>query len=204
MRLFGLGPKIEGEIGYFKLADWWLTAFTEKERQHIESVFHPITKGTITATTQTAAQLLWTLAMWFEKPQDRSIARRILEKAEELAEKGNNALDQHFTYQCMVQVYYKDRDTDDAALPAAIAACEKQIAVAPKAAKAFKRESPKSPLPAHVGYTQLAIIREKEGDLAEAIRLSKQAMKQGWDGDWETRIARCEKKLAKQAGKAAA
>ena len=32
---------IQGEIGYFKLADWWLTAFNDSERKHIESVFHP-------------------------------------------------------------------------------------------------------------------------------------------------------------------
>ena len=52
-------------------------------------------------------------------------------------------------------------------------------------------------LPAHHGFQQLAIIREREKDYAEAIRLCREAMAQGWGGEWEKRIARCENRLAK-------
>jgi hypothetical protein len=51
-------------------------------------------------------------------------------------------------------------------------------------------------LPEHVGYKQLAIIRERAGDYAEALRLSKEAKREKWAGDWENRIARLEKKSA--------
>ena len=53
-------------------------------------------------------------------------------------------------------------------------------------------------LPSHTGYKQLAIILEKEGDIKGAIKLSKQALKQGWTDDYEKRIERLSKKLAKQ------
>ncbi len=52
-------------------------------------------------------------------------------------------------------------------------------------------------LPRHTGYEQLAIIREKEKDHPEAIRLCGEAMAQGWNGDWEKRIQRCKAKLSK-------
>jgi DNA invertase Pin-like site-specific DNA recombinase len=50
-------------------------------------------------------------------------------------------------------------------------------------------------LPSHVGYKQLAIILEKRGQFDEAIKVAKQAKSQGWNGDWDKRIARCESKL---------
>jgi hypothetical protein len=97
----------------------------------------------------------------------------------------------------MVPIYYRDRDTDPDALAAAIDACEKQIALGPEAAEAFEAEYPTdSTLPSHRGFTQLAIIREKEHNYADAIRLAQDAMSQGWAGDWEKRIERCEKRLA--------
>ena len=200
--------KIEGELGYFGLGDWWLMTFTDKERDYIEKVYQPmsigrsddkpLTQGKIISTSETAVGLLAGLAGWFQKPADRSIAKRILEKAEELGSSNENILDLHFLYQGMIQSAYKARDTEPGALDTAIEACEKQIAIAPKAAKQFKREYPESTLPAHVGYTQLAIIREKQKDYLEAIRLASQAKKQGWNDDWDKRIERCQAKLKKE------
>ncbi len=31
-----------GDIGHFNLTDWWFSAFSEDERQHIEFVFQPL------------------------------------------------------------------------------------------------------------------------------------------------------------------
>ena len=196
-------PKIQGEFGYHGLSDWWLSTFKEEERQYIESKFHPLgaeddekplTVGHISFSSGTAANLLSVLAGWFDSTHDRHIARRFLEKSDEV---GGSVLDRHFTYSAMVPIYYRDRDTDPDALAAAIDACEKQIALGPEAAEAFEAEYPTdSTLPSHRGFTQLAIIREKEHNYADAIRLAQDAMSQGWAGDWEKRIERCEKRLA--------
>lgn len=199
--------KIGGDIGFYGLADWWLSTFTEEERRYMESVYQPmgasigggptatLTTGHILNTTQTACGFLGTFAGWFNKPNDRHLAYRILDKAEEVP---GNTLDRHFLYHQMVKTYYKDRDAVPGSLDKAIAACEKQIALAPQASAAFKREPGfGKDLPTHTGYEQLAIIRDKQGDYAEAISLCQQAKGQKWAGDWDKRIARYQKKLDK-------
>jgi hypothetical protein len=198
---FGKSPKrIQGSIGYFGLEDWWLTAFSDDERRHIQETFQPfgssgdsLTPGAISYTSQTAVGLLGALAGWFGKPEDRPIAHKILDKAAELS-KDAPVLDVHFLYQQMIEAYYKDRDKPEY-MGRAVEACRRQIALAPDAAKAFKAEYSNSPLPAHKGYEQLAIIMEKEGHFQDAISLSHQAESEGWAGDWGRRVERCEKKL---------
>ena len=119
-----------------------------------------------------------------------------MEKAEELAETEGSVLDAHFLYGQKLAIYYKDRETPGC-LEKAIKACKQQIALAEKAAKAFRREYKDSPLPSHKGYQQLAIILEKQGKFDETIELCRKADKQGWAGDWEKRIERCRKKADK-------
>jgi hypothetical protein len=89
-------------------------------------------------------------------------------------------LDPHFAYSSMIPIYYGDRDTDPEALDLAIHACQNQIVLAVQAGAQWTAESPDGPLPSHRGFTQLAIIREKEGNYSEAIKLSQDALRQGW------------------------
>ena len=79
--------------------------------------------GDITHASGTPAGLLSALAGWFRKKEDKSIAFRIIEKAEELAPQAD-VLDRHFLYQAKIQTYYPFRDEDDIALRRAIEACE--------------------------------------------------------------------------------
>jgi hypothetical protein len=193
---------VGGTIGHFGLEEWWLSAFTEGERKHILSVYQPmgstsasLVSGSLSYTSRTPVGLLWALAGWFSKPQDRPLAHQFLAKAEELAP-DSSVLDRHFLYSQEVAIFYKDRD-DPAMFDAAIDACQKQIDLGPEASKAFLAEYPGSSLPSHRGFEQLSIIREKQGDYQRAIALSEQAQSQGWSGDWENRIERCRKKHAK-------
>jgi len=196
--------KINGSLGYYGLGDWWLFCFTEQERNYIESVYQPmgespnakpLTKGKFLGSTGSAAQLLWGLSTWFTKREDFHIAEVILLKAEELS---STYVDLHFTYQHMIQAQYKMRDSNQNSLEMAISYCRKQISIASNVAKDMKREFPNSELPSHVGYKQLAIILEKEKQYDEVIELCRQARTQGWNGDWEKRILRSEKKSLKQ------
>lgn len=201
-----------GRTALHGLTDWWMTAFTEAERQHIKLVHGAgglggdllgLDSGDHRGiqTTQSTGQFLWGLAGWFLGPDNRQIARKIIEKAENVCLSSSDILDLHCTYGTMIKVYYPDRETDPTALQRAIYACERQIAIAGQASQAFKRKYKEQPLSAHAGFTQLAIICEKEKNYAEAIRLSKEAQQQGWAGDWCKRIARYEQKLAKQQQK---
>lgn len=195
--------EISGDIGYFKLADWWLSEFTPAEREYIESVYkplttssssdsRPLTQGKIEWASGSATGLLSSLAGWFRKPEDRSIAHRMLAKADQFLGLETDVLFRHFYYQTALEIYYKDRAKPEF-FQAAIHACLNQINLAPEASMAFKHKYPKSPLPSHVGFKQLAIIREKQGDKSEAIRLCQLAKAQGWSGDWDRRIERYSK-----------
>ncbi len=104
---------------------------------------------------------------------------------------------EHLDYIETIRSHYSARNRNEGALAQAIAACEAQIALAPRAATAYKRLAPDSPLPVHTGFEQLAVIREKEKNYEAAIQLSKEAMRQGWTGEWQKRIERCEKRLSR-------
>lgn len=214
-------PQVQGTLGYFHLGDWWLTTFTEEERAYIEEKHKPmggllgvtLTQGNLTQSSQTPAGLLISLSTWFAGPGDRHLAMRMLEKADSLA--GSNIIDRHLVYGQMVKDCYAEREAQPGAFEAAIAACERQIAIGPQAWAAFVAESEERDrkhaewtgeyessfvAPSHRGFVQLATIREKQGDFTEALRLCRDASSQGWrdgKGDWSKRISRLERRLSK-------
>jgi hypothetical protein len=178
--------------------------FYRGRREKIVATFQPLggppdslIAGDVTYSNGTAVGLLSPLAGWFRNAEDRSIAYRIIEKAEELASQAD-ALERHFLYQAKIQTYYPFCNKDDFALPRTIEACEQQIKMSLEAAKAF-REKYRGELPAHVGYQQLATIREKQSDFESAINISQKASDEGWAGDWENPVERFKKKAAKRA-----
>lgn len=198
------GPEVRGVIGYYHLGEWWVTTFTEEERGYIEEKYgkqdHPLTQGHITQRNQTPVVFLVMLSTWLTATGDRHLATRMLVKADSLA--GSNVVDRHFVYSEMVKMFYAERERQPGMLEATIVACERQIAIGPQALAAWISEYPSDPpiAPSHRGFVQLAIIREKQGDLAEALRLCREAQSQGWrDGksDWSKRISRLERRLSK-------
>lgn len=208
--MFGFSKKRAGGlIAYYGLGDWWHSTFTENERRHVIATFQPlgassadsITSGEVTYTSQSALAFLGYLAGWFSKPPDRSIARRLLTKAEELATPDAPILDRHFFWQAMIEHFYRDRE-EPGCLDRTVEACRHQIALASQAAQAFKKEYEDSILPGHKGYQQLAIILEKRERFQEVIELCSLAAEQDWAGDWSGRRQRCAKKMAKTASKA--
>lgn len=204
-RVLGRRPETQGDLEYFGLGQWWLSRFSEAEREYIEQAYRPagspagsrpLTSGEVSSIAHTASGLLTALAGWFrEKPEDRSIALRMLAKAEERALAENDILGHHFVYQEMIRLHYTWRDRFPDALDSAFAACYKQMTIAPEVAKAFHDKYPQEPLPTHAGYEQSAVILEKQGDYGRAIKLCKQAASQGWPGNWTWRIRRMTKKL---------
>jgi len=192
-----------GLIGYYGLADWWLTTFTNEEREQIISLYQPLgglgtslVEGNISHSSGSAAGLITGLAGWFSKEPDRHIAYKLLAKAQELLDTAP-VLDRHFFCQAKIQIYYRFRDLDDLALEKAVEGCKQQIAMSHEAAKAFKAEFGMKQLPRHVGFEQLAIIREKQKEFQDAISVCERAAQEGWGGGWDKRIERLKKKVAK-------
>jgi tetratricopeptide (TPR) repeat protein len=199
MWLFGKKQKIEGEIGYYHLEEWWLNVFSESERKYLEIIFKPLgvdnnyslIKGNIDWTSQSAAGFLNGLAGW-PKNEHEYLSEKIFKKAEELA---SDILDKHFCYSNQIEYYYRKRSNPEM-MKKSIVACNNQINISSKARKAFIKDWGKeSGLPSHKGYTQLAIIYYKQQKFEEAVKVCEQAQKQGWSGDWERRISRYMKKL---------
>jgi len=184
--------KVYGSIGFHGLTDWWLSDFSKKERDYICKTFNPLggnsgknylIKRKISSTSETPIALLSSLTSWFEDTKDKEIAYKLLKKGEELIDDTSDILDVHFFFDSKIRIYYGNRNTDDTSLKETIKACEQQIKIAPKAVKAFRKEyGKKDKLPSHTGFDRLIFLKEKEKKYDEAIKLSKIAMKQGWNG----------------------
>lgn len=193
-------PKVNGIIKYLKLENWWLNELSDEEREIILNTYSPmgsadsIIEGDIYSSSQTQLHFFWGLIGWFNKPELRHIAYKIIAKAETLISEHSEPLDIHFLYSEKIEVYYKDRDLHPDGLELAIQACEQQIENSPAAAKGLN-DKLGGQLPSHKGYYQLAIILEKKKCYKEVISLCEKAKSQGWAGDWDKRIERCSKQI---------
>ena len=202
-----VGDTREGTTGHSaNLLVWWHTEFTPEEQSYILARYKPMVMGgagdsNLDPIIRPDGSLglissLAVLSTWFLSEDDIPLARRILAKSVERQESETGSfVDRHFIYGHMLKVYYRDRNRDGNALALAIQTCEKQIAIAPQVIREMKKEIMwDGHLPAHGGYTQLAIILERNKDYESTIRLSQEALRQGWAGDWEKRMARCKQR----------
>jgi hypothetical protein len=96
------------------------------------------------------------------------------------------------TIQALYPLRHQVRHQGSGAMANLIAACNQQIAIAPEVAQHLRLETSR-PLPPHPGYTLLATLREQQGRFTEAICLCGEAKAQGWAGDWDEQIERCDR-----------
>jgi hypothetical protein len=180
-----------GQIHFFGLDQWWETTFTPEERHFIRSKYgESVDCGDDFLSPRSPLEFLGNLASWFKKDEERAMAYRMLDQAEAFFDLESSVLTKHFFLQNCIEVYYRGRSETPSRLPDAIRSCERQIAMAPEAAKAFRDEYPyDDSLPEHVGYKQLCIILAGE-QTTRSIELARQALDAGWAGDWERRIER--------------
>jgi hypothetical protein len=191
-----------------KLWSWWEETFTEEQRRRIEGLYdasvsepntlHPGEAGGLTRgrvwSSQSRADLVAELgSLCFE--HDENLSWKLWNAAEDMARADQNWHAVHFMFQDIGQRYYKLRDSRPDALEKAVAAAKKQIEVSVPSGRLFKNEWDERP--SHWGFTQLAIIFDKQGRWKEAISVCKQARKQRWAGDWDRRIERYEKRIEK-------
>jgi len=87
MNASGGNEEVQGDIAYYGLAEWWLSAFTPVERQMIEARYlsgvSSLTRGR-QSTSQPVTEFLNGLAGWFRIREYASIAERIRRKIDEL------------------------------------------------------------------------------------------------------------------------
>lgn len=166
---------VGGFIGLSGLSDWWLEAFDEAERLTILATYQPLgardgsrwlVDGKGLTSHQDTSHVLSNLAGWFKEEAERTIAYRIIEKAEELLPLSHSVLTKHFTYQANAQIYYRWREVDDFALANAEKACKNQIELAPLAAKEFLGEGERQ-------IVRVDWLADSEDEIQQKLKLIK-------------------------------
>ncbi|OFO17944.1 hypothetical protein HMPREF3056_11970 [Corynebacterium sp. HMSC056F09] len=162
-------------------------------------------------------RILQLLTQWFHRNSDKGIWIKLSESWHHFADPCTTPVDRHFALSDTMKAYYRRRDEPEF-LAKTIATCkvmislEKTVAGAmfdaglgrflPENAHLFEgrvvhTELGPQVLPGHPGFKQLAIIYEKQKEFQAALDLCVEARDAGWDGDWDKRIVRLEKKLSK-------
>ncbi|MBN1562192.1 MAG: hypothetical protein JXA10_00005 [Anaerolineae bacterium] len=84
--------EVGGSIAYHNLTNWWCSTFTAEERAYISHQYQPwgevpysLTEGEIAISFRPTAALLVDVTHYLNRPEDRHMVRRILEKAEQEA-----------------------------------------------------------------------------------------------------------------------
>jgi len=246
--------EVKGLVGLAGLGSWWLSSFTEQERDYIGRRFDesesnktyvpgirvdfsgdhvsvgdqtggpytPVRAGDTGAvqsltkdinkiwrSTDGNPRALLSNLFGLVRKSDPHLSQRLIAKLIEL----DAVVELHSCYGHEIgnrKGFFDDPDQ----LRNAIAACERQIALAPRVAKLMRgewkakqkkvAESKLSTtlraqirysdftLPYHHGYSILVEIRQKQGNRDEAIRLCHEALKMGWQGNWNRIIGECQ------------
>lgn len=178
--------KIEGDIGFYGLADWWLSEFTEEERQYIVDRYKPmgtgsgeshLIKGKITSIEDNFGDhpvtlFLSGLAGWFRSKADSHIAERINKKMRELGkvnsvDRPGNYQGRHYTtYLEEIKELKRSNSTDELErlLLGLIDATEAQAKVEGYGVAPYYTE-------------QLAILYRKQGEYFKEIKILSRYIK---------------------------
>lgn len=139
----------------------------------------------------------WTDAQYIDDPIEK-------EKALIQIEKHNidDPIGLHFTYNQLIELYYKQRDKWDNALEKCIDTCWKDINKMDDIIREFKKDQlykDYGSLPRMPSFQRLAIIYEKQGKIEEAITVCDKAitykLTDKTKGGFEGRKKKLEKKL---------
>lgn len=202
--------KIKGYIKYFKLESWWENLSKTQQRQIKRSLpskddglsmlsVDSLLYKDISFISATKTQIITAVIQSsFTYPEDRDSIIELINKLENENVKDFELIDLHFLYSSQAKIIYKYRDSNNQAINDVINYCDKAIKISEKLKDQFLIKYPKSNLPSHYCFKQLAIIYEKEKKYNEALEIASQAKSQGWAGDnWDKRIEKLHNKLKK-------
>ncbi len=171
----------------FNLEDWWMSSFDDTERKEIAKegavLFHEQEHH-----NKSSAKMLYLLAGYVNTKNTqkyKSLALRILEKAEELSK---DSLELFKIKSQLIKIYYERKNDTEELFNKTVKLCISQINLSNEVLKNYKNQPEilKSVnCLSHPGYEKLALIKAEQGERKEALNLIKQAEKQGWSGEWE-------------------
>ena len=184
------GNKSQSDLALFKhfgLEKWWLSSFDEGERKDI------IKEGAVLFDEQehynkSSAKILYLLAGYVNTKNTqkyKSLALRILEKAQELSD---DFLELFKIKSQLIKIYYERRNDTEEIFNKTVELCNSQINISNEVLKIYRNQAEamkKINSLSHPGYEKLALIKAEKGEKKQALNLIKQAEKEGWSGEWE-------------------
>jgi tetratricopeptide (TPR) repeat protein len=198
IELFRSGPSVPDFIVGVGLEEWYVNLSNEQQQKlHEYSTFfgtggemNLLDKGT-GETSQSAQEYLKGVGSTAASEKDYEFAEMVLLEA--LDREDGSATSTHFTYNELIDVYYKQRDDRGDAIEKCIQYCKKDIEIADEFVAEFG-EVPRIP-----SFKRLAIIYERQERYADAIAVCDQALEigttDGTKGGFEGRKDRLRKKL---------
>lgn len=196
--LFRSGPSVPDFIVGVGLEDWYVNLSDEQQQKlHEYSTFfgtggemNLLDTGTA-ETSQSAQEYLKGVGSTAASEKDYEFAEMVLLEA--LDREDGSATSTHFTYNELIDVYYKQRDDREDAIEKCIEYCKKDIEIADEFVAEFG-EVPRIP-----SFKRLAIIYERQERYEDAIAVCDQALEigttDGTKGGFEGRKDRLRKKL---------
>ncbi len=139
----------------------------------------------------------WTDAQYIDDPLQKENALLEIEKNNQ-----NDVIGLHFTYNQLIELYYKQRDNRDNAIDKCIDTCWKDINKMDTIINEFKKEQSYKDygtLPRMPSFERLAIVYEKSGEYKKSLNVCEKAIEYGLTdktkGGFEGRISRINKKM---------
>lgn len=202
--MFGFLKKLDGEIGFLHLEKFWYDCSTSEQNrlqkyanQRLSTGAHSssLTRGTITNSSMTPLKFFTGMLTYAEADKQYALCDKLIKHADPYFKKAS-PVDQHFFLQTAGEVYYKQRDMREDANVLCERYYQRDIDLLPKYKKSFIKDF--GSLPNIKAFKQLAILYEKNGDYASAIRICKLAIKyglsDGTQGGFEGRLQKLQKK----------
>lgn len=196
--LFQSGPNVPDLIAVLDLEEWYrdLSAEEQQKLHQYSTSFGTggevnLLEQSVTNTSQTAQEYLKGVGATAASENDYEFAEQMLQTALEFED--GSATSTHFTYNELIDVYYKQRDERDDAIEKCIEYCKKDIEIADEFVAEFG-EVPRIP-----SFKRLAIIYEKQDRYEEALDVCDRALEigttDGTKGGFEGRKERIQKKI---------
>lgn len=182
----------------YGLKKWFDETFDSAEKKILFSAYSDFTDKNANCNSLYAAYFLAASLPWYNKKANCSICMKVVSKITELLNDEDIPVEElHFIYMFLIQTLYKNRDYGNL-LELAEEMCNKQIEIAPLAAKSFSESPFFIGMPNHTGFEQLAILEKKNKNWQRVIELCETAKTQGWSGDWDKRITEAKNRLSEK------
>ena len=191
MKIFNFFKKNNDDLNFdfFKkhnLEEWWLSEFTEEERDYIKSESSMLLDSRYNLD-KSPAEILYLLAGYVNTKNTKGhqyLAQLILEKAAQLAD---DPVILFIIYSQLIRLYFEHRNDADEIRMELIELCKKQINISEEVLNLLKKNALREKISQfeHHGYQKLAILRIEDGKIGEAEEIITKAKAEGWSGSWD-------------------